>query len=69
MAALGPFAFRESQALLRLGVLEPANEAGDLGVGVQRDELIDIRPRERAQEEPLGLDNHEGSLTPGRGRY
>jgi hypothetical protein len=56
VAALAPFALVLAQALFRPGAVERADEARHLGVGMQRDELVQVVERHRSQQEALGLD-------------
>jgi hypothetical protein len=66
--SFSPLAFNQSQTFLGFVSAEPLDEACDLGIVVQCDELIEIRPPKRTQDEPLGFYDHVGSLTRRHGR-
>ena len=58
MAALEPLALGCPQALLGVGPLPRSYEASDLGILMERDELVQVCRCEGAQEQPFGFDDH-----------
>ena len=61
MAALQPLLLISMKPLLRRRTIERTYEAGHLGIGVQRDEVVQISSFDRAKQQPLGFDTHNRS--------
>jgi hypothetical protein len=58
VAALEPLALGCPQALLGVSPLPRSDEASDLGILMERNELVQVRRCEGAQEQPFGFHEH-----------
>jgi hypothetical protein len=58
MTALPPFLLVRMQTLLCLCAIERPHEPDDLGIAMQREELVEVGYRELSQHQPFRLDQH-----------
>jgi len=58
VAPFGPLTLVIAQPLEGLLTIRRADEAADVGVGMEREQLIDIADRHRTEAQPVGLNQH-----------